>query len=119
MKTAAASMKRWEVEHEYEFKKWINEIPALHFKNEWEVYVIPPFAGAIARFRIEYKGKFVSCYLDCYDELGYFGEPYWEIYPYKDDVFRCKMNNTELLMQKIDDILEGKDLEESEEEKDE
>ena len=110
---------RFKVEENYEYRKWAELIPPLHFKNEWNVYVIPPFAGAVARFRIEYNDKYVSCYLDCYDELGFFGRPYWEIYPYDNDVFRCKMEDTELLMEKIEDILEGKDCKQSEEENDE
>lgn len=48
---------RYKIEETYEYKKWCKEIPALHFKNEWNVKIIPPFAGAIVRFIIEYNNK--------------------------------------------------------------
>lgn len=97
----------YKVESDYHWREWIHKIPSIHFKPEWEVRIIPPFGGAIARFYVEYNGKSISCYLDCYDQLGLFGEPYWEIYPYEDDVYRCKMNNTQELIEKIQEALEG------------
>ncbi len=101
---------RYQVEEDYEFHKWAQEIPPLHFKPEWDVRIIPPFGGAVARFKVEYNGKWISCYLDCYDELGYFGRPYWEIYPWEDDdVFRCPMEDTERLMKEITKMLEGEE----------
>ena len=99
---------RAKVECKYEFRRWAAEIPSFRFKKKWKVRVLPPFGGAIARFTVEYKGKRVSCYLDCYDELGYFGEPYWELYPYQGDVFRCPMTHTKTLMKKVEEELEGK-----------
>ena len=73
---------RFLVEQQYEWNKWTKEIPSLNFKKKWNVKIIPPCTGAIIRFRVTYKNRWVSVYLDCYDELGFFGEPYWEIYPY-------------------------------------
>lgn len=98
------------VEERYEYDKWRQEIPPLHFKEEWNVHIIPPFHGAIVRFVVEYDDKRISCYLDCYDELGYYGSPYWEIYPYtyedgNIDVFRCSIDNTEELMKRIGEEL--------------
>ena len=101
--------KRQEVEQAYEYERWRKEIPSLNFKKKWKVRILPPFLGAIIRFRIDYKDRYVSCYLDCYNELGYFGEPYWEIYPYKDDTFRCAMKDTKVLMKKIKEVLEGEE----------
>jgi len=77
---------RQKVESTEEWMKWVEEIPAISFKEEWKVKIIPPFAGAIARFHVGNGDRDVSVYLDCCNKLGYFGEPYWEIYPYKDDV---------------------------------
>ena len=94
------------VEADYHWREWIKEIPPLHFKPEWDVIIIPPYGGAIARFLVRYHNKKVSCYLDCYDELGYFGAPYWEIYPYEDDIYRIRMNDTKELMEKIQEVLE-------------
>jgi|694.fasta_scaffold45998_14 hypothetical protein len=39
--------------------------------------------------------------LNCYDNIGYCGEPYWEIYPDKSDVFRCGMYETDKLLEAI------------------
>lgn len=93
----------------FEWNKWCKEIPRLNFHSDWNVKIIPPFRGAIIRFNCEKNGNYADVYLDCYDELGCFGSPYWEIYPYDDDVYRCCMNNTEELIKRIDEILEGKD----------
>ena len=93
--------KVYEVERIMEYHKWIREIPFIKFDSDWEVKVIPPFSGAVARFQIQKGDSFVSIYLDCYDKLGLFGEPYWEIYPHSGDVYRCKMNNTEELLKAI------------------
>ena len=98
-------MRRVEIEEKEEWRKWVEEIPALRFKEDWNVKVIPPFAGAIARFMIEKDGNYVSVYLDCYEKLGYFGEPYWEIYPYEYDTYRVAMNKTDELLAAIDKSL--------------
>ena len=100
---------RFLVEQQYEWNKWTKEIPSLKFKKKWNVKIIPPCTGAIIRFRVTYKNRWVSVYLDCYDELGFFGEPYWEIYPYEDDVYRVPMYNTNELIERINDVLTSKD----------
>lgn len=42
-----------------------------------------------------------SIYLDCYGRLGCYGSPYWEVYPYEGDVFRCDMSDAEGLLNAI------------------
>ena len=85
-------------------------VPSLNFKSEWDIKIIPPFAGAVARFRVLYKGKDLSVYLDSNDSLGCVGEPYWELYPYNGDTLRFLMNDTEELMAAIEEeINRGKD----------
>ena len=88
-----------------EYGKWFKKIPFIKFKAHWNVQIIPPFNGAVVRFRIESKGVNLSIYLDCYDRLGYFGEPYWELYPHNEDIFRCAMNDTESLLKAISESL--------------
>ncbi len=88
-----------------EYHKWVKEIPYFKFKPEWEVQVSPPFARAVVRFRVRHNNKEVSVYLDCYDYLGFVGQPYWEVYPYEDDVYRCLMNNTDELLNAIEEAL--------------
>ena len=97
--------KNYECSIEYEWSKWRGEIPSIKFKQEWEVRIIPPFAGAIVRFVVDG----VSVYLDCYDILGCFGEPYWEIYPYEGDTYRCKMNNVDELLEAIQHSIDNKE----------
>lgn len=106
MKTNEERLARIQTEVAYEYEKWIQLMPPLHFKQDWAVRVIPPFGGAIVRFWIDYNGRHVSCYLDCYNELGFYNGPYWELYPYQDDVWRCGMMETDKLMEKITEVLE-------------
>ena len=101
MKTFEELVKRNEVEQLMEYRKWTKEIPQLQFNSEWRVKVIPPFGGAIVRFIVENNGKEISVYLDCYDELGCYGEPYWEMSPFKGDTYRCDMNDTGTLLRMI------------------
>lgn len=110
MKTSA------ELEEILEWKNWYKKIPAIQFPAHWKIQVIPPFCGAMIRFRVstdKIKRGDISVYLDCYDILGFFGEPYWEVYPHKGDTFRCAMNE-------IDELLKGiaEALAESEEDDD-
>lgn len=99
-------MKCYEVERIMEHRKWMMEIPYLQFPRDWDVKIIPPFAGATIRFKIRKENANVSVYLDCYDNLGCYGEPYWEVYPHKDDVFRCIMADTESLLGAIAESIE-------------
>lgn len=86
----------------YEWEKWINEIPYIELPKGYKFAPMPPFNGAVARFLVARPdGYRISVYLDCYDELGFFGKPYWEVYPYQDDVGRCEMNDTEELVRMI------------------
>lgn len=94
---------RFDVTRSYEkameMNKWRKEIPEISFPTDWKIRIIPPFAGAVVRFCVTSgNGAHVSVYLDCYESLGIFGEPYWEIYPYFEDVFRCPMKSTDELL---------------------
>ncbi len=98
-----------------EWDKWCDKIPPLKFDSNWEVRVIPPYAGAIARFIVNKAGEThrVSVYLDCYDDLGWKREPYWEVYPYCDgDTRRVGMNNTGELIEAIRHALDNPEKEE-------
>jgi hypothetical protein len=88
----------------FETRKWCKEIPYINFKEEWKVKIIHPFCAATVRFLVAEEGKEgnrVSVYLDCYSMLGCMDEPYWEVYPYDGDTFRCKMNDTKALLDAI------------------
>lgn len=99
------TIKRFEVEKEENWREWCQKIPYIKFKKEWNIKLIPPFAGAMVRFLIEMNNKNVSVYLDCYDGLGYFGEPYWEVYHVDDYVGRVAMNDVDGLMALIETSL--------------
>jgi hypothetical protein len=98
-------IKRYQVEEEYEFDRWVKEIPYLTFPADWGVKIIPPFNGAIVRFLVKKGNASASIYMDGYSELGCFGytapEPYWEIYPYEGDVYRVALQNTDELLKVI------------------
>lgn len=89
-----------------ESRKWMKEIPALHFEKEWDVKIIPPFGGAVIRFWIWHNNKKVSVYFDAYDELGFVGEPYFEYYD-GEDCYRYLMNESEKMMEDIKNYLDN------------
>lgn len=103
---------RWDLSIEvgkaFEYDRWVKEIPWLAFPSYMQVKVIPPFHGAVVRFLVQHKDNpcaHVSVYLDCYDVLWIYGEPYWEIYPYHGDVARVPMWNAQGLMRAIEESL--------------
>ena len=92
----------YQVEKDFEWDKWENLIPLISWPDGWLVKAIPPFGGAIVRYIIQTPTyPRVSVYLDGYDLLGYFGEPYWEVYPHKGDVFRCALYDVDSLLEAI------------------
>lgn len=98
-----------QMEKEFEWIRWVRDIPYLEFPSHWRVKIIPPFVGAVVRFLIRTdqmpKDERVSVYLDCYDNLGSVGEPYWEVYPNGGDIMRCSMNDTGGLLQAIGEAI--------------
>lgn len=89
------------IETHYEWGKWLKEIPYIKWPSEWEIKAIPPFRGAIIRYNVRdiKTQKEISVYLDCYDELGIVGKPYWEIYPGDDgEPERRLMNDVDGLL---------------------
>lgn len=89
-----------------ESRKWMHELPALHFEKEWDVKIIPPFGGAVIRFWIYHNNKSVSVYFDAYSELGYMVDendnpiPYFEYYD-GDECYRYYMDESEKMMEDI------------------
>ena len=117
--------RRRQVEVEEKWRELINKIPGLHFDPEWEVKIIPPFGGAMARFWIDYNGNHVSVYLDTMSRLGWMYDekndvpiPYWELYPARrshGDVCRYYIGEENQMMNDIRETLEfGIDREDEE-----
>lgn len=103
---------RRSVERDEQWETWCKCIPALHFKQEWEVKIIPPFMGAMVRFYINYNNKHVSVYLDCYGRLGCVDIPYYEMYDGEDTHRYIMSNNGDIdqMMDDIDKVLNGKPI---------
>ena len=97
-----------DMERSFEWGKWNKEIPFIPIYKDWEIKIIPPFSGAVVRFLVrEPGGDDISVYLDCYDILGCYGSPYWEIYPAADgDVERYKMEDVDGLLDGLERALE-------------
>ena len=96
------TLDRYKVEEQEQWREWVDKIPFISWPADWQVKAVPPFAGALLRYVIKTpRCERISVYLDCFDRLGYFGEPYWEVYPHKGDCFRCPLNDTEELLKAI------------------
>jgi len=91
------------------YRHWIDKMPHIPFNPEWDVRAIPPFAGAMVRYRVMHDGARVSIYMDAYDQLGVVGEPYWEIYPDAtgEDCDRYMLADTDALVSGIAASLAG------------
>lgn len=98
----------YKLEERDEWRKWFKEIPFIPLKDTWQIQVIPPIGNAIVRFKVQSIINYeTSCsvYLDCYDKLGSYGKPYWEIYPVAGDAARCDMEDIESLLANISKAL--------------
>lgn len=95
-----------------ECRVWGSKLPALHFEKEWDVKIIPPFAGAVIRFHISHNNKNVSVYFDGYSELGFMYDddgkpiPYFEYYD-GEDCHRYHIDESEEMMNDIKNFLES------------
>lgn len=107
MENMELEMQRYAIESKEKWREICNKILSLNFKKEWNVKIIPPFGGALARFWIGYKENHVSVYLDWYGRLGCVDVPYWELYPFEDDTKRYYLEETEELMKDIEKALES------------
>jgi hypothetical protein len=97
---------RTELETSDEWRRWAETTPFIQFPPEWQVRIVPPYGGAIARFYVRYGDNQASVYLDCYNRLGYFGAPYWEVYPIDNDTARVPMEDVPGLLELIRQSLE-------------
>lgn len=84
------------------YQEWARKMPRIPFDCAWDVRAIPPFGGALVRYAVKHDGAIVSIYFDGDNSLGYGPEPaYWEVYPFEDDVFRCRWDETDELVAAI------------------
>ena len=100
---------KWEADQNKRFKEWYDKIPHVPFNEKWDVRAVPPFGGAIVRYKVQHNGHEISIYLDAYDALGCVGEPYWEIYPnLHGDTLRFLMNETKEMVKELAEIMSEK-----------
>lgn len=98
---------RHNIEHTEKWRDWVTKAPYFNFPKSWSVQITPPFAGVMLRFRIKKNKAEISVYMDTNNSLGYYTDdkgnpvPYWEIYPYDGDTFRCGVDEIDLLMKAI------------------
>lgn len=105
---SASIVDRYTIEKQQGWMDEIAQIPWIKFPADWDVKIIPPFGDAVVRFQIRLpSGLTKSIYLDSRDSLGYVGEPYWEVYPYRDDVGRCLIREVDNLLEMIADESES------------
>lgn len=76
---------RYEIEMNEQWRDIREKIPFIRFKECWQVRVIPPYLGAVARFEVKEDSSdsdaVCSVYLDWFNVLGWCGgKPYWEVY---------------------------------------
>ena len=109
-----SGMERYLIEDKEKWKDWSDKMPTLKFDSEWEVKIIPPFAGALARFVVKHNEKQVSVYFDAYSNLGWMYDendnpiPYFEAYAFKHGdgcPVRFLLNETDKMMDYIRKIL--------------
>jgi hypothetical protein len=98
-----ASMERHKIEHEEGWRQFSALVPLIPMKRGWMVAVVPPFGGAASRFfvRTSKSKHSVSVYLNKDNSLGCWEGPYWEVYPYDGDIFRCDMADVDALVKAI------------------
>lgn len=91
------------MESQQQWREWSDLIPYIKWPSSWLVKAVPPFAGAMIRYHATLPDKIgcISVYLDCYDNLGCFGAPYWEVYPVDGETYRCGMEDTDSLLKAI------------------
>jgi len=99
---------RIEIEYAEKWGELMYEIPFISFPADFKVRILPPFGGAVARFGVMVEGndRYISVYLDWYSRLGCVDQPYYEIYPNKDEVIsRFYLSETEEMLAEIAESL--------------
>lgn len=107
MKELQTKIERYAIEEREDWRSFIGTMPFIQFPADWAIQVVPPFAGAIALFRVRLpSGSVKSIYFDAFGALGFFDGPYWEVYPVQGENQRCSAADvTELLRLIADESL--------------
>lgn len=96
---------RYNIEEQQDWRCEIDRLPWIQFPSSWKVKVIPPYGDAVVRFHVKLpNGAEKSVYCDSRNSLGFYTNPptpYWEVYPYNDDVGRCAVDDVAGLLEMI------------------
>lgn len=84
------------------YRKCWDLVPAIKRPHNLDVAAVPPFGGALVRYRVTKGRAQVSIYFDGHDALGCVGKPYWEIHPgAEDETERFLMHETDELVSAV------------------
>lgn len=107
---------RYKLEDEENWRDHVNDMPASEIRAGYKIQVLPPFGGALMRFRIIAPDNIVySIYFDVNGALGAMNVPYYELYPYsldtdeKDDTKRYYRTEFNDILMDIYIMTEGLD----------
>ncbi len=99
-----SNVDRYKIEEVEKWKDFTVSMPFIKFPPDWEIQMMAPFNGALARFRVKLpSGAEKSIYFDAHNALGYMDGPYWEVYPHQGDVGRCYQHDVAELLKMIAD----------------
>jgi len=89
-------LERLDVESAQDWRGWCFKIPPIKIPANVKLKITPPYGGAMVRFCMEKDNKeYLSGYLDCFYQLGCYGGPYWDAYPWEGDTIRFAMDDVE------------------------
>ena len=99
-------LSRCNLERVEKWRDWIDKLPTIPLDTSiCRIKVIPPFGGALIRFRVypmDTDEISVSVYLDVNQSLGIWDGPYWEIYPAtNNDTKRFELEDVEHMCKEI------------------
>ena len=100
-------MKRLKLERAEGWQETNRDVPYIEFDDGWEVKVMMPTMGAMARFMVKSGDADASVFLDTMGRLGSCCDEngnecaYWEVYPVGNDIGRVAMDDVEGLLELI------------------
>lgn len=82
------------------------KIPEIYFENTWGIKLLPPSQTAVLRFEVKVPNvQSINVFLDCYNTLGDYPGPYWEIQCHNKAPVRIPMHDTKKVKQVIRDLI--------------
>lgn len=103
MNEKSLHQQRSDLEHAEDWHHWTKNAPKLKFQSNWQVQIVPPWGGAMARMIIWDGDCKVSVFWDTIGRLGCMESPYYEIHPCRkgEDIERFLVNECDEMMHAI------------------